>query len=701
MKHLLPTVFVALSVIIIAPLTAESSVSRAGETSPQLLLDRALSAYHERDFNRAAVHFEKYIELVGDREVALRYLARIALERNNFSKAEAYLSRAVQADARAMDSLLLLAEIYLKQNKFKPAVAVLEKALAVDPFQERALSALGYIWQQSDARKAAAVYKRLILAVQKGSNSPELFFQAYSFLGNYYYQQSDYQKAVFYYTKVVELDNTNIRNLMVLGELHKIAGDFRSSVEVLERLLRLKADYLPALESITESLFVLGDARLAHYCALLENTPKAKEPLMAAIRLFIQGDIAASEGQFNAVLQENPNRLSVHVGLARLAARKGDRKLEKNEAFATVVLAQRIGAWEIAREFATPVFSIMAEDSEKLNFFPRFFDELNAAKLDGEIEQQALDYAELYSTHATTLENLDMKKLAAVYYLHAYRYTDRLEQWYDSYLKLHPKEAAVLEHKNNVRRKSYQILVNKAWVSQSVQRPEVAIKDLDLAISLMPDAATAQFLKGAILYSMGEKHSEVYPKALEIITQALALAEENTKKNAQQNRVPANYYFYHGMALEKNGNFAQAEVSFKKAIELEPYNPTYLNYLGYMYSLRNEKLTEAHDLLLKALEDDPENEAYLDSYGWILFRMGQPKAALEQLILAHNFASKKNITDAVIFFHLAEVYFELKDYSLAHFYYSKTLEFIDKSSEKIDRQYLIDKLKELEVLKNQ
>ncbi|MCS6983863.1 MAG: tetratricopeptide repeat protein [Leptospiraceae bacterium] len=685
-------VFVATTISLYPQEMLTRSEQRALQT-PSYILDRAFDAYFKGEFDQALLHFEKYVEIVGDREVPLRYLGRIYIERNELNKAISYLERASKAEAKPLDSLMLLAELYLKMGKTKQAINCLEKILSYDAFHERALSALGYIYHQNDGRKAAAYYKRLILAVQKGSNNPELFYQAYTFLGNFYYHQGDYQKAIFYYRKVVDLDSQNLRNQLILGELYKVAGNFAKSVEALESLLERQPFYEAALESIVESLFILADKRLNRYLRDIQKTKKAREKLMQAIYYFAQENFSESERLFKEVLSENPNRLSAHIGLARIAEQRGDKKTLKNEAFTAVVLSQKVGAYPVAQIYVVPVFAVMAEESEKMNFVNHFFSPV-MENLSPEIEQQALDYAELYATHAETLENLEQTRLAFVYNIHALRYANRLLKWY--------KETNQHQKLDPMRAKAYQIWINQAWLAQAKElaRYEQALRYLDHARELIPTGATALFLKGAILYSMGEKNPDYYRQAEPYLSQAINQAEKNKEENPEQNRVPGNYYFYYAMALEKNGNFPLAEQYFLKAIEAEPYNASFQNYLGYLYSLRNEKLEKAHDLLLRALEDDPENEAYLDSYGWILFRMGKPREALEQLILAANFASARNVTDAVIFYHLAEVYYSLADYSLAHFYYTKTLENIDKSSEKLDEAYIRLRLGELQPYRN-
>ena len=115
-----------------------------------------------------------------------------------------------------------------------------------------------------------------------------------------------------------------------------------------------------------------------------------------------------------------------------------------------------------------------------------------------------------------------------------------------------------------------------------------------------------------------------------------------------------------------------------------------------MYSLRNQNLEEANALVLRALEDDPENEAYLDTFGWIQYKLGNYREALEQLTVAASFAQKKNSVDPVIYFHLAEVHYKMNKKVTALEYYVKTRNDIKRASEPLDAEYINNQINKLE-----
>ncbi|MBE0613345.1 MAG: tetratricopeptide repeat protein [Burkholderiales bacterium] len=92
------------------------------------------------------------------------------------------------------------------------------------------------------------------------------------------------------------------------------------------------------------------------------------------------------------------------------------------------------------------------------------------------------------------------------------------------------------------------------------------------------------------------------------------------------------------------------ESSLKKLIRLKPDHAHAYNALGYSLADRNLRLPEAQGLIEKALQLSPEDPFIIDSMGWVLYRMGKNKEALEYLRKAY--ASRP---DPEIAAHLGEV----------------------------------------------
>jgi len=109
----------------------------------------------------------------------------------------------------------------------------------------------------------------------------------------------------------------------------------------------------------------------------------------------------------------------------------------------------------------------------------------------------------------------------------------------------------------------------------------------------------------------------------------------------------------HALTAEKLDRFDILEANLRKLIELQPNHAHAYNALGYSLADRNQRLEEARKLIARALELAPEDYAIIDSMGWVLYRMGDRKGALDYLRRAY-----RGRPDGEIAAHLGEVLWE-------------------------------------------
>jgi tetratricopeptide (TPR) repeat protein len=156
-----------------------------------------------------------------------------------------------------------------------------------------------------------------------------------------------------------------------------------------------------------------------------------------------------------------------------------------------------------------------------------------------------------------------------------------------------------------------------------------------------PESSRVPFFKG-VLATKADRSAD----ALKSLKKAISL------KNSDHT-----YYFYLALCNEKLNNFDGAIDSMKKAIDLDPDNASYMNFLGYLYADRNVNLDQAETLLSKALAKEPSNGAFLDSLGWTFYRQGKFDAAVIKLNQARRALAAENKFDPVVFTHLGDAYF--------------------------------------------
>ena len=113
-----------------------------------------------------------------------------------------------------------------------------------------------------------------------------------------------------------------------------------------------------------------------------------------------------------------------------------------------------------------------------------------------------------------------------------------------------------------------------------------------------------------------------------------------------------------GAVLDKQKRFADAESAFRQVLSQDPEHAPALNYLGYMFAERGERLDESVDLLKKALAIEPDNGSYLDSLGWAYYKADKLDLAVTNL----ERAAEQLQTNSVIQDHYGDVLFKLSRY---------------------------------------
>ncbi|TRL39302.1 tetratricopeptide repeat protein [Rhizobium straminoryzae] len=114
-------------------------------------------------------------------------------------------------------------------------------------------------------------------------------------------------------------------------------------------------------------------------------------------------------------------------------------------------------------------------------------------------------------------------------------------------------------------------------------------------------------------------------------------------------------FFQRGIAYERLKEWDKAEPNFRKALELNPDQPSVLNYLGYSWVDMNRNLDEGLEMIRKAVELRPDDGYIVDSLGWAYYRLGRYDEAVEEL----ERAVELRAGDAAINDHLGDAYWRV------------------------------------------
>ncbi|MBF0424228.1 MAG: tetratricopeptide repeat protein [Magnetococcales bacterium] len=109
--------------------------------------------------------------------------------------------------------------------------------------------------------------------------------------------------------------------------------------------------------------------------------------------------------------------------------------------------------------------------------------------------------------------------------------------------------------------------------------------------------------------------------------------------------------FNRAMAYDKLKRWEEAEKDLLNYLEVNPEDAQALNYLGYSWADRNEKLDKSYEYLQKAVKLAPGDGFITDSLGWVLFRLNRLQEALSTMREAVRLEPK----DPTINEHLGDV----------------------------------------------
>ncbi|GEM_PF-2732178 len=667
----------------------------------QFTLDRAFSLYFENKLDASEKVFLSYLENYGENEIVYRYLAQIAAQKNNSAAAKKYLKEALRIKPDDMESLLLLANLHLGSMEYKEAIAAFQKVVEIDEYHEIALNSLGYLYtQQKQIPKAIQSYKRAIIAINKNGNAPMAMASLYTEIGNLYSQQEDDKNAIIYIAKAYELLPDNDKIGIFLGRLYAITGNFEKSINTLESVVKFSPGNPEALYLISEISYILqrpDTLSIARKYKAMDNKPDA---LIDGIIEELTGKDKESELKFYAVLSNEPRRLSAHIGRYRIEEREKNRESMKNRSLFISGIAQEYSAYSISQLYMQKYFTIMNEISQEKDFHKKFFltpwesgkiTDFFSTEEVSSIDGLATAFREAYIHYGSILEGLEQPLLAMVYYKRSIHISQREILFMQKKMEARLISGKALgQYKQERENSIHKLNQSLAWLynQEKIRNVEQSHKYIDRAIGMNLADPFDYYFKGFLYFHYSQDKKAGYLKSKDLFQTSVKMYTDRKQEP------PGEFYYYLAMAWEKTGDFVRMEKLMDKAIKLNPANANYLNYLAYTYSQNATQLNRAKDMIRAALEIEPENAAYLDSYGWILFRMGNYAKSVQPLLLAADIAEKNKQPDAVIYFHLAESYFQMQEFAMAGFYYDKTTQHWDNASEDLDKDYIRKRMAE-------
>jgi tetratricopeptide (TPR) repeat protein len=577
-------------------------------------------------------------------------------ENEDETAAIAAYKRAMELDPAAAEIPAQLAGLYLKQSKVQEAMAAADAALKIAPSNREANRVLGTVYaalsestqgarganQADDNLKKAIHHFELALEGATAESDPNVR----ATLARLYVKSNAYDKAIPLLTDLVNQEPGWQDGPVMLVEAYAGAGRSRDAIAWLEERTAGDPRLLPALADFYEREHRWSDAADA-YGRALQRAPRDQ-----AMKL-----------RYASALMNVGGRANIEKARTALAEIAGAARTPDPRTLYLLSQAQRrLGEFKEAEASARKVIA-------QNNRSPWGYYAL-AEALEGRREYQAV-VDELAPVIAANRGKGDASFDASILLPHlgfAYQEIgqhDKAIASFEEARKLSPDDPAVAGYlvEANIAAKRYTAAVDAAKSALS-QHPN------DLRLTRLQAQALRQNGKadqGIALLEEAVKHHEDDPVAYISLAQAYSDADRGVQAvkvlQDAQAKFPSDdgIAFELGSTFDKQKKFAEAESAFRQVLARDPENAIALNYLGYMLAERGERLDESVGYLKRALQVEPENPSYLDSLGWAYFKADKLDLAETNL----KRAAEQLKTNSVIQEHYGQVLFKLGRYDEA------------------------------------
>ena len=575
-------------------------------------------------------------------------------ENEDETSAIAAYTRAMELDPMAAEIPAQIAGLYLKQSKVQEATAAAEASLKIAPANREANRVLGTVYaalsesgqdaaargrgaDKADANLAKAIrHFEMALEGAVAESDPNVR----ATLARLYVRNSAYEKAIPLLTDLVNQESGWQDGPLMLVEAYAGAGRSRDAIAWLEERTAGDPRLLPALADFYERERRWPDAAGAYARALQRAPRDANMKTRYASALM------------NAGGRENLDK--ARTALTEVAA------VRTTDARALYLLSQaqrRLGDFKEAEASARRVIAqngkspwgyyALAESLEARRQYQSVVDELApvVAGNRGKSGDAALDVSLLLPHLGFAYREIGQhdKAIAA----------------FEDARRLAPTDPAIAGYliEANIAAKKYGAAVDAAKSALTQHPNDLRLTRLEAQALRHSGKADA----GLALLEEAVRHHADDPAAYISLAQAYSDAERGAQAvkvlQDAQGKFPSDdgIAFELGTVFDKQKKFPEAESAFRQVLSRDPENAIALNYLGYMLAERGERLDESVTYLKKALQVEPENPSYLDSLGWAYFKSDKLDLAETNL----RRAADQLKANSVIQEHYGQVLFKL------------------------------------------
>ena len=211
--------------------------------------DRALFYYEQKEYNKSIVDFTRATELDPDDSENWRMLGYVYQNGiKDYEKALDYYEKSLEVDSTYVLSINSRALIYVEQKKYDLAIKEYERGIALKEIDPKGAA---YCYSNRAEQyerlreydKALADYDSAI--VLQPENADRYYNRAL-----FYYEQKEYNKSIVDFTRATELDPDDSENWRMLGYVYKNGiKDYEKALDYYEKSLEVDSTYVNSINS--------------------------------------------------------------------------------------------------------------------------------------------------------------------------------------------------------------------------------------------------------------------------------------------------------------------------------------------------------------------------------------------------------------------------------------------------------------------
>lgn len=540
-----------------------------------------------------------------------------------------------------------LANLYFRLGRIREAVSAAQEQIQKHPNDVDAHMLLGHVYlrslgdgqnPQSGEMLQAAIKEYETIAKLKPED-----VETHLLLGQLYGLAHDSAKAETEFKAAQKIDPNSEEVVLSIARLYSEQGDLARSAKVIEGVpaddRSARMDF--ALAGIYDQLKQPKNAVKAYRAAVEEDPDNADAKRGLAAALAASGQMDEAAKVYAQILGSDPEDAQALIRQADIERQQGHYE----QALATLKKAQGLVSDNVELSYNLAlVYDALGRLDDSIKTLKQLLTATlpaNGKYTDADRSNRALflDRLAIVDREANRTDDAvatykEMGQLGGDYQARG------AEGVVDAYRDAHNWKAALDAAAAAAKAMATNHDIQLTYARQLADSGKVAegLKLANAQLTGTPDDRDVYFTIADI-----DVRDKRWRDASEILDKAEALATKPEEK--------AFVAYYRGTVAERQKLFDQAEIEFRKGLQLAPDFAPIENYLGYMLAERGQKLDEAVAMLKKVVAFDPQNGAYLDSLAWAYYKQGQ-------YALAEDFERKAAVrmsNDPTVLDHLGEI----------------------------------------------